>query len=178
MTPSREHSGENGLACNGREPVAIVGMSCRYPGGVCGPADLWELVIRGEDAVSDFPTDRDWPLERLYDPDPDHPRTCYTRHGGFIYDVAEFDAPFFSIGPREARAMDPQQRLLLEGAWEALEHAAIVPDTLHGTRTGVFVGVTSSAYGIYLNVPPELEGHMLSGTTTSVASGRIAYTYH
>jgi acyl transferase domain-containing protein/NADPH:quinone reductase-like Zn-dependent oxidoreductase/acyl carrier protein len=177
LTLSTEHSGENGQAGSGHEPIAIVGMSCRYPGGVRGPADLWELVIRGEDAVSDFPTDRDWPLERLYDPDPDHPRTCYTRHGGFIYDVAEFDAPFFSISPREARAMDPQQRLLLEGAWEALEHAAIVPDTLHGTRTGVFVGVTSSAYGVYLNVPPELEGHMLSGTTTSVASGRIAYTF-
>jgi acyl transferase domain-containing protein/NADPH:quinone reductase-like Zn-dependent oxidoreductase/NAD(P)-dependent dehydrogenase (short-subunit alcohol dehydrogenase family)/acyl carrier protein len=152
-------------------------MSCRYAGGVRSPEDLWDLAIRGEDAISDFPTDRDWPLERLYDPDPDHPRTCYTQHGGFIYDVAEFDAPFFSISPREARAMDPQQRLLLEGAWEALENAAIVPQTLHGTPTGVFVGVTSSAYGVYLNVPPELEGHILSGTTTSVASGRLAYTF-
>jgi acyl transferase domain-containing protein/NADPH:quinone reductase-like Zn-dependent oxidoreductase/NAD(P)-dependent dehydrogenase (short-subunit alcohol dehydrogenase family)/acyl carrier protein len=177
LTLSTEHSGENGHAGGGREPIAIVGMSCRYPGGVRGPEDLWELVVRGEDAIADFPTDRDWQLERLYDPDPDHPRTCYTQQGGFIYDVAEFDAAFFSISPREARAMDPQQRLLLEGAWEALEHAAIVPGTLHGTRTGVFVGVTSSAYGVYLNVPPELEGHMLSGTTTSVASGRIAYTF-
>jgi acyl transferase domain-containing protein/NADPH:quinone reductase-like Zn-dependent oxidoreductase/acyl carrier protein len=177
LTLSREHSVEHLHADSGREPIAIVGMSCRYPGGVRGPEDLWELAVRGEDAVSDFPTDRDWPLERLYDPDPDHPRTCYTRHGGFIYDVAEFDASFFSISPREARAMDPQQRLLLEGAWEALEHAAMVPDTLRGTRTGVFVGVTSSAYGAYLNVPPELEGHMLSGTTTSVASGRVAYTF-
>jgi acyl transferase domain-containing protein/NADPH:quinone reductase-like Zn-dependent oxidoreductase/NAD(P)-dependent dehydrogenase (short-subunit alcohol dehydrogenase family)/acyl carrier protein len=177
LTLSREQSGANGDGGDGREPIAIVGMSCRYAGGVRGPADLWELVRRGEDAVSDFPIDRDWPLERLYDPDPDRPRTCYTQHGGFIYDVAEFDASFFSISPREARAMDPQQRLLLEGAWEALEHAAIVPGTLHGTRTGVFVGVTSSAYGVYLNVPPELEGHMLSGTTTSVASGRIAYTF-
>jgi acyl transferase domain-containing protein/NADPH:quinone reductase-like Zn-dependent oxidoreductase/acyl carrier protein len=177
VTRSREQSAANGYAGSGREPIAIVGMSCRYPGGVRGPEDLWELVVRGEDAVSDFPADRDWPLERLYDPDPDHPRTCYTRHGGFVYDVAEFDASFFSISPREARAMDPQQRLLLEGAWEALEHAAIVPDTLHGTNTGVFVGVTSSAYGVQLNVPPELEGHLLSGTTTSVASGRIAYTF-
>ncbi len=177
MSLSRRDTEGSGRVGTGREPIAIVGMSCRYPGGVRGPEDLWELAVRGEDAVSDFPTDRDWQLERLYDPDPDHPRTCYTRHGGFVYDVGEFDAPFFSISPREARAMDPQQRLLLEGAWEALEHAAIVPDTLHGTRTGVFVGVTSSAYGVYLNVPPELEGHILSGTTTSVASGRIAYTF-
>jgi acyl transferase domain-containing protein/NADPH:quinone reductase-like Zn-dependent oxidoreductase/acyl carrier protein len=177
LTLSTQHGGDDVHSGSGREPIAIVGMACRYPGGVRGPEDLWGLVVRGEDAVSDFPTDRDWPLEQLYHPDPDHPRTCYTRHGGFIYDVAEFDAPFFSISPREARAMDPQQRLLLEGAWEALEHAAIVPDTLRGTRTGVFVGVTSSAYGVSLNVPPELEGHLLSGTTTSVASGRIAYTF-
>ena len=177
MTRLGEHSGEDGHPGSRREPIAIVGMSCRYPGGVRGPEDLWELVVRGEDAVADFPPDRGWRPERLYDPDPDHPRTCYTRHGGFVYDVGEFDAPFFAISPREARAMDPQQRLLLEGAWEALEHAAIVPETLHGTHTGVFVGVTSSAYGVYLNVPPELEGHILSGATTSVASGRIAYTF-
>jgi acyl transferase domain-containing protein/NADPH:quinone reductase-like Zn-dependent oxidoreductase/NAD(P)-dependent dehydrogenase (short-subunit alcohol dehydrogenase family)/acyl carrier protein len=175
MSLSSNHSEEH--AGGRREPIAIVGMSCRYPGGVRGPEDLWELVVRGADAVSDFPADRDWRLEQLYDPDPDHPRTSYTRHGGFIYDVAEFDAPFFSISPREARAMDPQQRLLLEGTWEALEHAAIVPDTLHGTETGVFAGVTASAYGICLSIPPELEGHLLSGTTTSVASGRVAYTF-
>jgi acyl transferase domain-containing protein/NADPH:quinone reductase-like Zn-dependent oxidoreductase/NAD(P)-dependent dehydrogenase (short-subunit alcohol dehydrogenase family)/acyl carrier protein len=158
------------------EPIAIVGMSCRFPGGVRSPQELWDLVVAGGDAVCGFPDDRGWPLETLFHPDPEHPRTVYAQEGGFMREPYMFDAPFFSIGPREALAMDPQQRVLLETAWEALESAGIDPEGLRGSPTGVFTGIASTNYGLYYDTPEELEGHLLTGTTTSVASGRIAYT--
>ncbi|RKT54534.1 acyl transferase domain-containing protein [Saccharothrix australiensis] len=160
-----------------REPIAVVSAACRYPGGVRTPEQLWELADAGVDAVSPFPTDRGWPLADLLDGS-DRPGTSASGEGGFLHDAALFDAALFGMSPREALAADPQQRLLLETAWEAFERGGLPPESLHGSRTGLFTGVMYSDYGARPGLPPEeFEGYLFSGSAGSIACGRVAYRF-
>ncbi|PPT12090.1 polyketide synthase [Streptomyces cinnamoneus] len=160
-----------------REPIAIVGMSCRYPGGISSPEDLWRVVASGTDTISPFPLDRGWDIDGIYDSVPDLPGSSRMREGGFVEDADRFDPAFFGISPREAVAMDPQQRLLLEVAWEAVERAGIDPASLHGSRTGVFAGAIHGDYGTSVpSVAEDVKPYLVNGNTDSVLSGRISYS--
>ena len=164
------------LAKQAAEPIAIVGMSCRFPGAVTSPESYWRLLSEGVDAISEIPGDR-WDVEALFDPDPDAPGKMATRWGGFVADLANFDAEFFGITPREAASMDPQQRLVLEVAWEALERAGHAPDGFERSRTGVFVGICSTDW-FHLNAgsgPRDIDAYLASGSSASMASGRLSY---
>ncbi|MFF0039147.1 SDR family NAD(P)-dependent oxidoreductase [Streptomyces mirabilis] len=158
----------------GDEDIAVISMGCRYPGGADDPEALWRLLASGEDAITEVPAGR-WDTRGLYDPDPEAPGKAYTLRGGFLSDIDRFDAHFFGISPREAAAMDPQQRLLLGTAWETIERAGIVPDTLNGSSTGVYIGLYDSGYQASAALG-RLDGHVGTGSASSVASGRIAYT--
>ncbi|MFJ6615933.1 beta-ketoacyl synthase N-terminal-like domain-containing protein, partial [Streptomyces sp. NPDC091289] len=160
------------------EPIAIVGMACRFPGRVSSPQELWELLHRGEDAISPFPADRGWD-EDVYDPDPDRAGKSYVREGGFLEDAADFEPEFFGMSPREALAADPQQRLLLETAWEAMENAGVVPAALRGSRTGVFAGLMYQGFAASFldDIPLDVQGYVAGGASSSIAVGRVAYTF-
>ncbi|NBH08253.1 type I polyketide synthase, partial [Amycolatopsis sp. SID8362] len=160
------------------EPIAIVGMSCRFPGGVRTPGELWALLAAGGDAISGFPDDRGWDAEAIFDPDPDAPGKAYSTQGGFLDGAGNFDPAFFGISPREAFAMDPQQRVLLEAAWEVFEGAGIDPAALRGTPTGTFIGSSYQDYdSVVVNSSDGGEGRAVTGNLTSVLSGRVAYTF-
>ncbi|MFE3323198.1 beta-ketoacyl synthase N-terminal-like domain-containing protein, partial [Nocardia sp. NPDC059195] len=158
------------------DDIAIVSMACRLPGGVSTPEDLWQLVFDGRDAIAGFPEDRGWDVDHLVDPEGSRAGTTYTRGGGFIEGIGDFDAEFFGISPREALAMDPQQRLLLESSWEVLERAGIDPESVRGHDVGVFAGTNGEDYSDLVHATEaDRYGHVAVGTASSVVSGRVAY---